>query len=214
MRPNAKRRSALFLRNYADRGDFVRGLQCITQRTREGRKFKCHGQKHASHAVARGMGGVKGDATKLVTHCAACHEWFGRDPTGYQEATGLDVLEEAARIDALAEENLGPLACYKCGSFEGHAPMCKTAEAMQARREQELQSPMEPGEGVSVVGPTGERPGASSNTAVGHLSSSTLDGSTKLSGMVPDAPSSSALGVAEDEGGFISRWLPPEGPTR
>lgn len=189
IRPNHKRRAALFLRNYADRGDFVRGLPCITQRTRKGRRYKCNGRMHASHAVARGGGGVKGSARDLIPQCTSCHEWFGRDPAGYQAALEIDVLEEAARVDKLAEENLGPLACYKCGSYEGHTAMCKTAEAIRQRREQSLSE---------VVSDKGAR---TQDSAPGMLPSPS-----------PEARRAPGEGHLSDDDVPPSRWLPPETP--
>jgi hypothetical protein len=119
------------------RGDAVRRMRCITQSTRLGRRFKCPGLVQASHVSARGMGGVKGDSRSLVPHCASCHDWYGKNPSGYQLATGLHLLHEARVIAVELDKRFGPEPCYQCEGIDRHSPMCKTMEALRERREGE-----------------------------------------------------------------------------
>lgn len=117
------------------RGEAVRRMRCVTQSTWEGRRFKCSGKPEASHASARGNGGVKGDSGQLVPQCTGCHRWWGRDPRGYETACNLSMEAEAAKVKALLDERFGPEPCYKCGETNGHTLLCKTAEGRRVARE-------------------------------------------------------------------------------
>lgn len=135
-RPNAKRKAAKHDRNYGvggRRGDAVRSMPCLTARVRGRIGGWCSGRIEASHAVARGMGGVGGDARSLVPHCSACHLWYGRDPQGYERQTGIDVSAEARRVAAELDESLGPEPCYLCGGIGEHTALCKAVPRRRDR---------------------------------------------------------------------------------
>lgn len=74
LRPvNAERKARMFVRNYGERGDPIRAMQCAV-RGHSRSATRCHGRIEAAHVVARGMGGAHGDRRDLVPLCAS-HHW-------------------------------------------------------------------------------------------------------------------------------------------
>lgn len=97
---NAKRAAAKFSRNYGTRGAAVREMPCLVP----SRYRSCGGRVEAAHAVARGMGGVRGDRRSLVPLCTWHHicasEARTEQRAEFERFHGLDLTAEAARIAA------------------------------------------------------------------------------------------------------------------
>lgn len=95
-RANPERKAKTYERNFGDRGALVRAMPCLVR--------GCHLPTQAAHAVARGMGGAKGDKRMLVPLCANHHAESGEHRTSarqrFEERTGLDLIAEAERIAA------------------------------------------------------------------------------------------------------------------
>lgn len=91
-RTNAKRRRAAYQRNFGSRSDVVRSMPCLVP--------GCPGQSVAAHAIARGMGGCKGDRRHLVPLCDAHHREAGEHRTSqradFERRHGVDLVAEAA----------------------------------------------------------------------------------------------------------------------
>lgn len=94
-RKNPERRAKMFERNFGERGDPVRAMMCLASGHRSD---PCSGPIQACHAIARGMGGVKGDRRCLVPLCAKHHRASGEHGTSQREA-----FEKKHKIDLVAE---------------------------------------------------------------------------------------------------------------
>lgn len=90
-RTNAKRRRAAYQRNFGSRADVVRSMPCLVR--------GCSGQAVAAHAIARGMGGRKGDRRHLVPLCQTHHVEAGEARTSqradFERKHGVDLVAEA-----------------------------------------------------------------------------------------------------------------------
>jgi hypothetical protein len=106
---NTKRRRKAFARNYGERGDAVRLMTCLCADMDWPHPDvdACSGPVQAAHAIARGMGGAKGDRRQLVPLCALHHEEAGEGSrkaeqpskrAAFEARYGLDVQAEAERI--------------------------------------------------------------------------------------------------------------------
>ena len=101
---NPERRARTFARNYGERGDPIRAMQCaVPGHSRS--PTRCWGRIEAAHVVARGMGGAHGDRRDLVPLCAG-HHWE-QTMTGirrFQTKYGIDLTELAATLAAGMDE--------------------------------------------------------------------------------------------------------------
>ena len=101
---NPERRAAAFARNFGDRGAAVRAMRCLVP--------GCRHDPQAAHAIARGMGGVKGSLRHLVPLCSAHHRDAGENRTSqrarFEAAHGLDLIAEAERIALLLDAQETP----------------------------------------------------------------------------------------------------------
>lgn len=137
-RRNRTRAKKLFDRNYGidgRRGEAVRAMGC---RLATHPLHTCEWKLDACHAVARGMGGTKGDSGDLWDGCRAAHREAGERGTSQREAFvqryGLDPERRAAEIKLELDERFGPEPCYRCGETNGHTLLCPTAEGRAAAR--------------------------------------------------------------------------------
>lgn len=133
---NRKRSASMSARAYGlggRRGAAVRAMPCIIAEQHE-----CTSPTRACHSTARGMGGVKGDARSLFPGCDAAHEEAGEHGTSqraaFEERYSTDLDIEAERIAVELDERFGPEPCYLCSQVGTHAPLCRTVEALGARR--------------------------------------------------------------------------------
>lgn len=105
---NKKRKARAYERNYGDRADVVRLEPCLVDRAIRMQPVfpmgwtACSGAIVAAHAVARGMGGAKGDRRQLVPLCARHHMEAGELRTSergaFESRYGIDLLAEAKAI--------------------------------------------------------------------------------------------------------------------
>lgn len=128
------RREAMFNRAYGlngRRGEAVRAMSCVLA----GRLgHKCSGAIQAAHAIARGRGGVKGDARVLFPACAEAHREFGEHGTSQRREAvkryGVDPVLVAEAIARDLDERFGPEPCHLCGAVGGHEPLCRAAPGL------------------------------------------------------------------------------------
>ncbi len=98
---NPKRRKKAYRRSFGekgamDRGDAVRAMACLA-----GHPGVCWGKIEAAHVIARGAGSAFGDLRHLVPLCVVCHKQADGARAEFEARTGLNLLEEAARIDRM-----------------------------------------------------------------------------------------------------------------
>ncbi len=136
---NSKRRRRLHARNYGvdgRRGEAVRAMPCIIA-GREG--HRCRTPVQACHDKARGIGGVHGDANSLFPGCAEAHLLAGARRTeqreGFEHVYMVDITKTCEVIAADLDVRLGVEPCHLCKVTSGHLDNCKSAEAIQSRRE-------------------------------------------------------------------------------
>jgi hypothetical protein len=120
VRRNRARARALHARNFGERAEAVRAMDCLTgcrclvhshvscdDGTWDEHHARCEGPTQAAHVIARGMGGAKGDRRQLVPLCARHHEeagegsWKDQQPSkraAFEKRYGLDLKAEAERI--------------------------------------------------------------------------------------------------------------------
>ena len=91
---NRKRAAKLYARNFGERADAIRAMQCLVH--------GCPRPSQAAHTRARGMGGAKGDRRELVPLCAEHHREAGERRTSaradFERVHGLDLEAEALRL--------------------------------------------------------------------------------------------------------------------
>lgn len=109
---NPERRRRMFDRNFGERGTAVRAMSCLAASSeapgslsfgmprRQVVGTPCHGAVQAAHAVARGMGGCKGDRRSLVPLCAAHHREAGE--RGTQERKDFESRYEVGDLEDVA----------------------------------------------------------------------------------------------------------------
>ena len=91
---NPDRRKKMFARNFGPKAAWVRDQGCVV--------CPYPSRAEAAHSRARGMGGCGGSAADLIPLCRS-HHAFLDDQCGssavFQEATGVDLVAEAARLE-------------------------------------------------------------------------------------------------------------------
>lgn len=100
---NKERRAKAYARNYGDRADYVRDMNCrILPLHKLLDRVTCSGRIQAAHVKARGMGGCKGDRRDLLNLCAAHHKEAGERRTSqraaFEEKWGIDLEDEAKKL--------------------------------------------------------------------------------------------------------------------
>ena len=112
---NRERRKKLHARNFGERAVAVRAMHCLVAATvgvqADGFFYlppMCLGGAQAAHAIARGMGGVKGDRRDLVPLCWIHHREAGERGTSeratFEQRHGIDLQAEAKRIAKALDE--------------------------------------------------------------------------------------------------------------
>lgn len=101
---NPKRRARAFERNYGQRGDPIRAMQCAV-RSHSSSATRCSGRIEAAHVVARGMGGCNGDRRDLVPLCSGHHlEQGAIGILSFQRKYGIDLAGLAAALARQMDE--------------------------------------------------------------------------------------------------------------
>jgi len=93
---NRARAAKKYVRNFGDRGHAVREMPCLLAAA-----GGCEGAIEAAHAVARGMGGARGDRRQLVPLCRHHHRASGSmGAVTFAARYRIDLVHEAVAIAA------------------------------------------------------------------------------------------------------------------
>ena len=114
-RRNPKRAAKNYDRNYGERADAVRDMNCLcVPLTPPDKPIECRGRIHAAHVEPRRMGGCGGDRRKLANLCEKHHKEAGELPApgkyegsqrqAFEEKWGVDLMEYAAWLAEQLDE--------------------------------------------------------------------------------------------------------------